>query len=511
MYGKFLSFVTGGQSDFLVPLSHQWQNINVGPLLVAIGILSLAAALLFTGLFVYRLVRRGSFIAPLIAALVASTAAYAASSTLGNLATGSAVQGTDYFYDVQSVGSGGVKVSASMLLTYIQTGVVSSIMTTCQATGGTITTTGTISTQELLNLQSGSNYAILTGDCGKLDQLSNASNQVPTIAQAGSAGFPSGWYVDICNIGAGTQTITPSTSTIGGASTYVLAAGTAAAPQCVRIVSDGANYQLVFPPGSGATGANPTATATGTAINGSATTFMRSDAAPAINTATTGQKGLMQVGGGLSVSTGTVSVTNQITPPYYITGGTQYYLFPTGGATLGTGAAITASTTIYCEFTTPIANVTIDQVLVRVTTGVAGNGQIGIYTVSGGTLTLFDYSSAAQSVGSSASNPAFSLFNTTDALVAGTTYAVCLGASSGATFTSFVAGSTGPAVQTFGSSTIGNVISGNPIIGKSFAVAYNATPATMWGTVGSTTIALSTGTDVTTSSATVPAFAFRVH
>lgn len=43
---------------------------------------------------------------------------------------------------------------------------------------------------------------------------------------------------------------------------------------------------------SGSTGANPSATATTTPINGSATTYMRSDAAPAITAASTGVAGL---------------------------------------------------------------------------------------------------------------------------------------------------------------------------------------------------------------------------
>ena len=124
-------------------------------------------------------------------------------------------------------------------------GTVTSIATSCGVSGGPITTTGTISGQVLANPQTGTNYAIVTGDCGKLVNLSNGANQVPTIAQAGSAGFASGYYVNVCNQGAGTQTITPTTSTIGGAATYVLPAGTAAAPICVGIVSDGTNYQVV--------------------------------------------------------------------------------------------------------------------------------------------------------------------------------------------------------------------------------------------------------------------------
>lgn len=123
-------------------------------------------------------------------------------------------------------------------------GTVTSIATSCGATGGTITTTGTISASISVNPQTGTNYAIVTGDCGKLVNLSNASAQVPTIAQAGTTGFAAGYYVGVCNQGAGTQTITPATSTIGGAATFVLPAASAARPACVTIVSDGTNYQV---------------------------------------------------------------------------------------------------------------------------------------------------------------------------------------------------------------------------------------------------------------------------
>lgn len=123
-------------------------------------------------------------------------------------------------------------------------GTVTSIATNCGISGGTITTSGTISSTAASAVQTGSNYAILTTDCGTIVYLNNASPQIPTIAQAGTTGFAAGWYVEACNIGAGTQTITPATSTIGGAATYVLAAGTAAAPKCIGINSDGTNYKL---------------------------------------------------------------------------------------------------------------------------------------------------------------------------------------------------------------------------------------------------------------------------
>lgn len=110
--------------------------------------------------------------------------------------------------------------------------------TNYQCDGGT---TGSIA----VSSQTGANYAFVSSDFGKLVNLSNASAQIPTIPQAGSTGFPSGWYVQVCNQGAGPQTITPATSTIGGASTFVLPGASAAAPACVAIISDGSNYQVV--------------------------------------------------------------------------------------------------------------------------------------------------------------------------------------------------------------------------------------------------------------------------
>lgn len=91
--------------------------------------------------------------------------------------------------------------------------------------------------------QTGTNYPIVAGDYGKLLFLSNASNQVPTLPNANTLG--ANWFVQACNDNTGTQTITPTTSTIGGAATYVLPAGSASAPQCVAIVSDGTNYKVV--------------------------------------------------------------------------------------------------------------------------------------------------------------------------------------------------------------------------------------------------------------------------
>ncbi len=104
---------------------------------------------------------------------------------------------------------------------------------------------GTSSSTAVPSDQTGTNYAFQGTDLTKIIYLSNGSNQVPTIAQAGTGSFTSGWYTTACNTGAGTQTITPATSTIGGAATFVLPAGSAARPLCAAIISDGTNYRVV--------------------------------------------------------------------------------------------------------------------------------------------------------------------------------------------------------------------------------------------------------------------------
>lgn len=136
-----------------------------------------------------------------------------------------------------------ISVSAG-IISSVNNGTVTSLATACGLSGGPITSTGTISSNSNPNVQTGANYAFQSTDCGSIVYLNNASNQIPTIAQAGSAGFLKGYYVEACNIGVGTQTITPATSTIGGASALVLPSGSAASPKCANINSDGTNYVL---------------------------------------------------------------------------------------------------------------------------------------------------------------------------------------------------------------------------------------------------------------------------
>lgn len=133
------------------------------------------------------------------------------------------------------------------------TGTVTSVSAGCgTSTGGSpITTTGTISAAVAIRTVSGTSDTVLAADCGNLVNYTNAGSVAVTLPQAGTTGFATGAFFQVCSQGAGTTTVTPTTSTIGGAVTKTLVAGTAAAPVCTGIVSDGTNYQLV-PSGGGA-------------------------------------------------------------------------------------------------------------------------------------------------------------------------------------------------------------------------------------------------------------------
>ena len=84
---------------------------------------------------------------------------------------------------------------------------------------------GTVFSSVTPTIITAANPPISASYCGGVEQLNNGSNQIPTIGQAGSAGFPSGWSTTLCNIGAGTQTVTPTGGTIGGLTSYVLNVG----------------------------------------------------------------------------------------------------------------------------------------------------------------------------------------------------------------------------------------------------------------------------------------------
>jgi len=85
---------------------------------------------------------------------------------------------------------------------------------------------------------SGTSDTILSTDNGKLVTFSNASAIAVTLPQA-TGSFISPFSVDLENKGAGVVTVTPTTSTINGATTLVLGTNEGA-----RVFSDSTNYDI---------------------------------------------------------------------------------------------------------------------------------------------------------------------------------------------------------------------------------------------------------------------------
>jgi hypothetical protein len=87
------------------------------------------------------------------------------------------------------------------------------------------------------NAQSGTTYTVLAADMGKFLTFNNAGAQAVALPQAGTAGFEANKCFGIASIGAGTATVTPTTSTINGAATRAYATTVGGV-----ICSNGTNY-----------------------------------------------------------------------------------------------------------------------------------------------------------------------------------------------------------------------------------------------------------------------------
>lgn len=158
----------------------------------------------------------------------------------------------------------------------------------CQVDGTTITeSSGVISAAPISavpSVQTGTNYPIVNGDRAKVIYLSNAAAQTPTLPSAATLTNSNGWFVTVCNINAGIQTLTPNVaSTIGGQTTLPIPGGTAARPVCWNVVSDGTNYNLT-PAGNVNTIASGTAAMGTSAISAGACATVVTVSAPGVLT-----------------------------------------------------------------------------------------------------------------------------------------------------------------------------------------------------------------------------------
>lgn len=88
-----------------------------------------------------------------------------------------------------------------------------------------------------VNPQTGTTYTVQSSDRDKLITFSNSSPVAVTVPQAVAA-FGSGFEFKVLNLGAGTVTLTPATSTVNGSSTLVLTTN-----QGADFYSDGTNWE----------------------------------------------------------------------------------------------------------------------------------------------------------------------------------------------------------------------------------------------------------------------------
>jgi hypothetical protein len=150
-------------------------------------------------------------------------------------ATGSFAAG--FYADLKNIGVGAVTITPT---TSTINGAATLVLNTGQSvrvvSDGTNYQTSILPPGPLVNAQTGTTYTYLAGDRGKLVTHTNASAIAGTLPQATGA-FGVNWHVWVQNRGAGTLTITPTTSTIDGAATLVLGVN-----QGALIVSDGTNY-----------------------------------------------------------------------------------------------------------------------------------------------------------------------------------------------------------------------------------------------------------------------------
>jgi hypothetical protein len=97
-----------------------------------------------------------------------------------------------------------------------------------------------------INPQTGTTYTIAATDRASYLSINNAAAIAVTLPQAGTAGFGFNFVFNVCDIGAGTATITPTTSTIsystGGAYTSAATSLVLSTGQCAFIYSDNTNY-----------------------------------------------------------------------------------------------------------------------------------------------------------------------------------------------------------------------------------------------------------------------------
>jgi hypothetical protein len=265
-----------------------------------------------------------------------------------------------------------------------------------------------------VNAQTGTSYTFTVNDYGQLVTFNNSGAVAVTLPQA--TGTFTTWNTYVNNVGSGTVTITPTTSTINGSSTLALGQN-----QGAFIVSDGTNYQTfrgfgtgtVSGPGSSTTGdlvtwgnnsgtvvADLNISAAGQVVNSTAAHTESSTATPTLGVAGTTTGSLALANGGASGQSVTIknpSTTsawefdlptsagsaNQILTSQAGAGTPQTYQNISALLTQGTGLTFSGTTNVTINLTTPVS---------------VANGGIGVGTLAAHGALIGEGTSAVVSV-----------------------------------------------------------------------------------------------------------------
>lgn len=176
------------------------------------------------------------------------------------LCNGVACGGGGFTNPMTTVGDmliGGTAGTATRLAGPIATNGVPQILTSTPS-GGAATAQAWSPAGVPTNAQTGTTYSIAATDRASYISFSNASPIAVTLPQAGTTGFANNFVFVACDIGAGTATITPTTSTISytNGSSYSAAQTTLALAtgQCAWVYSDNANYFAIQRTGGAGSG-----------------------------------------------------------------------------------------------------------------------------------------------------------------------------------------------------------------------------------------------------------------
>jgi len=120
----------------------------------------------------------------------------------------------------------------------VNTGNLTTVSNSVETVAANLTVVSNSLTRKI-NAQTGTTYAFLIGDAGKLTTFSNASSVAVTLGFIGP--FADGTVFHAKNIGVGVVTITPTGATIDFAATLILTKG-----QSASIFSDGTNYRTTL-------------------------------------------------------------------------------------------------------------------------------------------------------------------------------------------------------------------------------------------------------------------------